>query len=122
MGVPGRSRRSDVGSTGSGCLHLDVSLLLGVEGTVPILLIAVYLGYLLSVVYLGYLFIAVREKKHLRVAGLYTRSRAFESLRRTRLSEPCGKIGDGVTGERDFKSAIIIWTSKYVASTRVYLN
>ena len=77
MGVPGCSKRPDVGSTGGGCLHLGVSLLLGVVGNVPILFIAVYLGYLLSAVYLGYLFIAVclcylfiavSEEKHLRVA------------------------------------------------------
>ena len=65
-----RSRRPDRVSTGGGCLHLGVSLLLGVEGNVPILFIAVYLCYLLTAVYLGYLFMAVREKKHLRVAWL----------------------------------------------------
>ena len=77
MGVPVRSRRPNVVSTGCGCLHLGVNLLLGVEGNVPILFIAVYLDYLLSAVYLGYLFIAlclcylfiaVRKKKHLRLS------------------------------------------------------
>ena len=53
---------------GGGCLHLGVSLLLGVEDNVPILFIAVHLGYILSIVYLDYLFIAVREKKYLSVS------------------------------------------------------
>ena len=45
MGVPGCSKRPDVVSTGGVCLHLGVSLLLDVEGNVPNLFIAVYLGY-----------------------------------------------------------------------------
>ena len=74
-------------STRGGCLHLGVSLLLGVDRDVPILIIAVYLCYLFVAVYLCnlfiavylcYLFIAVRGEKHLRVTRLYTRSRVFE--------------------------------------------